>query len=179
MLTVNDTMLLLIDVQEKLFNVMHNKEALKENTQRLAQGLKVLEVPVVVSEQNPRGLGPTLPEIMALLPPVTPLEKKCFSCCQAPDIMAAIKAVGRPNILLAGIETHVCVYQTCAELLEKGYRVEIVADAVSSRNEYNKHIGLKKCLALGAAVTCVETALFELVGTAEHEQFKAISKIIR
>lgn len=179
MLTVNNTMLLLIDVQEKLLNVMHHKGILKENTLRLAQGLKVLDVPVVLSEQNPKGLGPTLPEIMELLPPVTPLEKKCFSCCQAAHIMDAVKTAGRPNILLAGIEMHVCVYQTCAELLEKGYRVEIVADAVSSRNEYNKHIGLKKCLALGAVVTCVETVLFELLGTAEHEHFKAISKIIR
>lgn len=179
MLTVNNTMLLLIDVQEKLLNVMHNQETLKENTRRLAQGLKVLATPVVVSEQNPRGLGPTLPEILELLPKVTPLEKKCFSCCQAANIMDAVKAVSRPNILLAGIEMHVCVYQTCADLLEKGYRVEIVADAVSSRNEYNKHIGLKKCLALGAVITCVETALFELLGTAEHEHFKTISKIIR
>lgn len=179
MLSINDTMLLLIDAQEKLFNAMSNKEDLQKNTQRLVEGLKVLDVPIVVTEQNPKGLGPTINEIVELLPAYNPLDKKCFSCCQAPNIMEATKAVGRPNILLAGIEMHVCVYQTCAELLEMGYRVEIVADAVSSRSEYNKHIGLKKCLGLGASVTCVETALFELLRTAEHEHFKAISKIIR
>lgn len=179
MLNVNDTMLILVDAQEKLFNAMSNKEELQKNTQRLVEGLKVLDVPMVVTEQNPKGLGPTLNEIVELLPVYNPLEKKCFSCCQADNIQQAIKAVGRPNILLAGIEMHVCVYQTAVELLEQGYKVEIVADAVSSRSEYNKHIGLKKCLGLGATITCVETALFELLRTAEHEHFKAISKIIR
>ena len=179
MLSVSDTMLLLIDAQEKLFNAMSNKEELLKNTQRLVEGLKVLDVPIVVTEQNPRGLGPTLSGIVELLPAYSPLDKKCFSCCQASNIMEAVKAVGRPNILLAGIEMHVCVYQTCAELLEMGYKVEIAADAVSSRNEYNKRIGIKKCLGLGASITCVETALFELLRTAEHEHFKAISKIIR
>lgn len=179
MLSVNDTMLILVDAQGKLFNAMSNKEDLQKNLQRLAEGLKVLDVPVVVSEQNPKGLGPTLEELTALLASYEPLEKKCFSCCQAPHIMAAVKEARRPNILLAGIEMHVCVYMTCAELLEAGYHVEIVADAVSSRSEYNKRVGLKKCMQLGAAITCVETALFELLRTAEHEHFKAISKIIR
>lgn len=179
MLAVNNTMLLLIDAQEKLFNAMSDKEDLQKNIQRLVEGLKVLGVPVVVTEQNPKGLGPTLGDITALLPVYHPLEKKCFSCCDDAAILQAVKTQGRPNILLAGIEMHVCVYQTCADLLELGYKVEIAADAVSSRSAFNKRIGLKKCLGLGASVTCVETALFELLRTAEHEHFKAISKIIR
>ena len=179
MLTVNDTMLILIDAQGKLFNAMSGREELQKNMQRLLEGLKVLDVPVVVTEQNPNGLGPTLEELTALLSQYNPLEKKCFSCCQAPHIMNAVKDARRPNILLAGIEMHVCVYMTCAELLAHGYKVEIVADAVSSRSEFNRNVGLQKCLALGASITCVETALFELLQTAEHEHFKAISKIIR
>lgn len=179
MLAINDTMLILIDAQEKLFNAMSNKEELQKHTKNLVEGLKTLNVPVIVTEQNPKGLGPTLNELIETLPAYEPLEKKCFSCCQKPEIMQAVKNTARPNVLLAGIEMHVCVYQTCVELLEQGYHVEIVADAVSSRSEFNRRIGLKKCMALGAAVTCVETALFELLRTAEHEHFKAISKIIR
>lgn len=179
MLNVNDTMLILIDAQGKLYNAMSNKEDLHKNLQRLVEGLNVLNVPIVVTEQNPNGLGPSMEELVALLPEYKPLDKKCFSCCQAPAIMEAVKNVGRPYILLAGIEMHVCVYQTCAELLEMGYKVEIVADAVSSRSEFNKNVGLQKCMQLGATITCVETALFELLRTAEHENFKAISKIIR
>lgn len=179
MLNINDTMLILIDAQGKLFNAMSGKEELQKNMQRLVEGLKVLDVPMVVTEQNPKGLGPTLEELVPLLPEYNPLEKKCFSCCQAPHIMDAVRNAKRPNILLAGIEMHVCVCLTCAELLEHGYKVEIVADAVSSRSEFNRNVGLQKCMQLGANITCVEMVLFELLRTAEHEQFKTISKIIR
>lgn len=179
MLTCTDTLLVIVDIQEKLVRAMHAREELLLRAQQLVQGARVLNLPILCTEQNPKGLGVTVPEIAGFLPAVQPIIKFSFGCFGSGDFVAALGAASRRNVLIAGIETHVCVYQTALELLAKGYHVEVVADACSSRTPENKQIGLEKMRAAGAAVTSVETALFELLKVAEGPVFKQILNIVK
>lgn len=179
MLRIADSLLLIVDIQEKLFRTMHAKEALLENARRLVRGALALKLPIVWAEQNPRGLGPTVPELAALLAGLAPISKMSFSCCDSEGVMQAIRQTGRLRVLLAGIETHICVYQTAADLKAAGFEPEVVADACSSRTPENKAIGLEKIRAAGAQVTSVETALFELLRVAEGPLFKEILNVVK
>ena len=178
MLTIEKTLLVIVDIQDKLARVMPERDALVESASRLIRGATVLGVPVLFTEQNPAGLGQTVPELRPLLGG-EPIVKRAFSCCGEPAFVNAVRASGRRQVLLAGIETHVCVYQTARDLLADGYEVEIVADAVASRAAANRAIGLEKARAAGAGVTSVETALFELLGVAEGPRFKEILQIVK
>ena len=175
----HNTLLHVIDAQERLFNVMHNKEFVKDNMVRMVKGLQALDVPIVWMEQYPQGLGQTVQEVRDLLPPETRHEKMCFSSCQQPDFLMELNQRGRKNILVMGIEAHICVYQTVKDLLDNGFAVEVIADAVSSRTEKNVDIALRKMESLGARLTSVEMALFELLGQAGTDEFKQISRIIK
>jgi nicotinamidase-related amidase len=124
-------------------------------------------------------LGPTVPEVAELLPDVQAIPKYSFSCYKNNEIRQALEAVGRKYVLVAGIETHVCVYQTVRDLRKAQYEVQLVADAVSSRLIENKQIGLEKCKSTGAEITSVETALFELLEVAEGDRFKKILDVIK
>jgi nicotinamidase-related amidase len=179
MLTVTDSVLLVVDVQEKLFRTIYQKEQLADNLQRLIKGIQVLEVPILVTEQYPQGLGPTIPEIAQLLAGVKPYPKVNFSCCGDDDFLRAFKQLRRKQVLIAGIESHVCVYQTAADLIAAGYEVHVIGDTVSARTEQNKDIGIKMMIQLGAKLTSTEAALFELLKVAKGEKFKAISQIVR
>jgi len=179
MLSCADTVLLVVDIQEKLVRAMNAREELVLRAQQLVQGARVLNVPVLCTEQNPKGLGPTVPEIAAHMPGARPISKFSFGCCASEDFMRALQAAARRNVLIAGIETHVCVYQTAVELIAKGYRVEVVADACSSRTLQNKQTGLDKMRDAGAAMTSVETALFELLKVADGPLFKQILSIVK
>jgi nicotinamidase-related amidase len=179
MLTCADTLLVVVDIQEKLVRAMHAREELLIRAQQLVRGTRALNIPTLCTEQNPKGLGATVTEIAAHMPGVQPISKLSFDCCASEDFLHALPAGARRNVLLAGIETHVCVYQTARNLLDRGYHVEVVADACSSRTPENKQIGLAKMRAAGAAVTSVETALFELLQVAEGPLFKDILKIVK
>ncbi|HSW57299.1 MAG TPA: hydrolase [Dehalococcoidales bacterium] len=179
MLKVDSTVLVVIDIQGKLLNVMHEKEALLENAQKLIKGIRLLGVPVIVTEQNPRGLGPTQPELAQLLPDVPPLPKFCFSCSQDQGFADTLKKLDRRQVLICGIEAHICVYQTALELLGERYKVQIVADVVSSRTARNRDIALSRLQEEGARLTSVEMVLFELLRTSENPNFKEISRIIK
>ncbi|VTR67410.1 Isochorismatase hydrolase [Desulfosarcina cetonica] len=179
MLQPTTTVLLLIDIQGKLAQLMHAKARLFDNLQKLVRGIRVLDIPVLWVEQNPAGLGPTIDEVATLLPDLEPIPKMSFSACGNENFVAALKDAARHQVLVAGIETHICVYQTAVDLIEMGYEAHVVADAVSSRTPENKNIGLEKMKAAGALPTSVETALFELLGVAQGEAFKAISKIVK
>lgn len=179
MLKTDESAFVLIDVQGKLANLMYKKERLFQNLQILTAGVRELGLPIIWAEQYPEGLGPTIPELREILSDDSPLPKKTFSVCGNPDLMQKIEHSGRREIIVAGIETHVCVYQTVADLIEKGFSVTIVADAISSRTKNNKRIGLRKMLELGARISSVEMLLFELMQTAEHEKFKVISKLVK
>ncbi len=179
MLTIEDAVVVLVDFQEKLFQVIHDKEALLQNAVKLVKGAKILGVPILWTEQNPDGLGPTIPEIKELLADLSPIPKLSFSCFGEERFQEAFDTIDRDEVLLAGIEAHVCVYQTARDLLEEGVEVHIVADAVSSRTPENKAVGLQRSEAYGATITSVETALFELLEVAEGEHFKELLKLLK
>lgn len=179
MLRKDNAVLVLIDVQEKLMRVMHERDELVSNLQKLIQGIRALDVPIIWLEQNPGGLGPTVAEVRQHLSGLQPIAKLSFSCCGTQAFQAALKSTGRTQAILCGIESHVCVYQTTMGLLAQGYEVEVVADAVSSRSPVNKDIALAKVRAAGAGVGCTEMALFELLQVAEGPAFKAILKIVK
>jgi nicotinamidase-related amidase len=180
MLNVKDTALIVIDVQGKLAQLMHQKECLFANVKRMIKGAQVLDIPLLWTEQVPDKLGPTTPDIAELLADSTqPISKASFSCCGHAPFMEAFKSLGRHQVLLTGIEAHVCVYQTALDLLDMGYDVQVVTDAVSSRIAENKQIGIDRMKEAGATLTSTEMALFELLRVAEGEQFKAITKIVK
>jgi nicotinamidase-related amidase len=179
MLIINNTVLVIIDIQEKLFRFIHQRENLIDNVQKLLRGILVLNVPVILTEQYPQGLGSTLPEIKQLISEIEPMPKLSFSCCGDENFVRKLEATGRRQVLISGIETHVCVYQTVADLIKAGYEVHVVTDTVSSRTQENKKTGLNLMSSMGAALTSTETVLFELLKIASGENFKAISRIIR
>jgi nicotinamidase-related amidase len=178
-LTSENTVLVLIDFQERLFPVMHAKEKLLQNVVKLIKGAKVLEIPVIVTEQYPKGLGPTIPEIKELLPDMKPIEKVCFGCCDNEAFNKSLEALKRKQVLIAGIEAHICVYQTAMALARKGYEVQVVSDCISSREPENKTVALTRMGAAGISPTSTEMALFELLKAAGGDKFKQISNIVK
>ena len=179
MLAVDKCALVVIDIQGKLAQLMHRKESLFENAQKLIKGVQILGIPVIVTEQYPKGLGPTIPEIAALFPNFRPLPKVAFSCCGDEGFQRELPAVNRRQIIICGIEAHVCVYQTTVDLLASGYEVEVVADVVSSRTAENRELALQRMRDEGARITSVEMVLFELMKVAEGPKFKEVSKIVK
>ncbi|MEN8614958.1 hydrolase [Dehalogenimonas sp. THU2] len=179
MLKIDETLLLIIDVQEKLFRVIPEKETLSGNLQKLIRGCGLLSVPAIITEQNPAGLGPTIAEVTTLLPDSTKLSKFCFNCCAEVTFMEELAATGRHQVLVCGIESHICVYQTTLDLLAHGYEVHLVTDCVASRAMDNKKLAVKRLQCEGAKLTGVEMAIFELLRTAKAEQFRAVSTLIK
>jgi len=179
MLDVKNCCLVIVDVQGKLAELMHEKEILFSNVRILIKAAKILEIPILWCQQCPQSLGPTIPQIAELLAGCEPIDKAAFSCAADDNFKAALNALTRRRIILAGIETHVCIYQTAADLLAEGYGVDIVADAVSSRTLPNKQIALRRLSAQGANITSTEMTLFQLLKTANHPKFKQIAKLIK
>ena len=179
MLKIENTVLLVVDVQGKLASLMYDKQALFENTKKCIKGAKVLEIPILWVEQNPDGLGETIPEIANLLVGRAPIVKMSFSSYGNKDFKEALKDLNRNQILIVGIETHVCVYQTAVDLVNADFEVSVVADAVASRKQMDKQIGIQKMKDEGVKVTSTEMALFELQGVAEGSRFKQILKIVK
>jgi nicotinamidase-related amidase len=174
-----ETLLIVIDVQERLLPVMAEQAELLENLLKLIQGIQVLRIPILVTEQYPKGLGPTIRELRELITPFTAIEKRSFSCCGIDSFQQALERSGRRQLLVCGIEAHVCVYQTSLDLLVEEYSVHVLTDGVSSRRLSNKTLALEKLAHLGAQLTSVEMALFELLQNAEGDAFKRISAIVK
>jgi len=180
MLDPRQAVLLVVDVQGKLAQLMHEKEALFDALVRLVKGARVLRIPILWLEQNPKGLGPTIPEIAGAMPEgLSPIPKMSFSCCGEPRFLEALLATGRRQVLLCGIEAHICVYQTAMDLKERGCEVHVVADAVSSRKPFSRDVALMKLGRGGIQLTTVEMALFEMLGVAEGPEFKEIVRIVK
>lgn len=180
-LDAKTTQLLVIDVQERLAPAMNAEHygAMTANLGRLGAAMKILEVPVVVSEQYPKGLGSTVPPVASAFEGITPIAKTTFSCVQNDDLRVALADTGRKRVVVAGMETHICVFQTVRDLASAGYDVHVLADGVASRTAENRAIGLNLCERAGAVVTCTETVLFDLLGAAGSDEFKAISKLVK
>lgn len=179
MVTVEDTALVVVDVQGKLADIVHEAQSVVRQIENLIKGAQILNVPIIWMEQYPEGLGPTTDRLKRLLKNETYVSKRTFSACREDDFMQEIDKLGRKSFLVTGIEAHVCVYQTVRDLLKKSYDVEIVLDAVSSRTEANRKLGIEKMRSLGASITSTEMALFELMETSKHPKFKEVISLIK
>jgi nicotinamidase-related amidase len=173
------TVLAVIDVQEAFRPAVLDFDEVARNTAVLVQGARRLDVPVLVTEQYPKGLGSTVPEVAEHLGGIAPLQKMCFSAIDADGFHARLSETERDQVLLCGIESHVCVNQTAEDLLADGFEVHVATDAVSSRTERNRDLGLHKMEQAGAHLTSVETALFELLRAAGTPEFKDVQRLVR
>ncbi len=179
MLSKDDAVLVVIDVQGRLATLMHDRETFFTNVVRMIKGARALGVPILWTEQLPDKLGETLPQIKEQLDGVELLVKKTFSCCGDGGFPARLKATGRRQVLVVGMETHVCVYQTAMDLLRDGYQVHLVTDAVSSRIPSNRELGIQVIKEAGARLTSVEMALFEMLVVAQGDEFKQVIQIVK
>ena len=169
--------LIVVDIQGNLAQVMNDKEFLFENVTKMIRGVQAFGIPILVTEQV--NLGPTIPALTQFLGGVKPIVKESFSCCGDAGFMKELTAMNRMQILMTGIEAHVCVYQTAMELLDRGFEIHLVADAVSSRTPRNREIGIQKLRDNGAILTGTEMALFELLKTAADPKAKDLFRIIK
>jgi nicotinamidase-related amidase len=179
MLEINDCSLVVVDIQGKLAQIMYEKECLFKNVEILIKAASLLNIPILWCQQVPESLGPTIPEIAALLKDIEPINKSSFSCCGDLQFNNKLNELNVNQVLLCGIETHVCIYQTAVDLVRKGFYVNVISDAVSSRTHDNKTVALERIVADGAKVSSVEIALFELLKTAKHPSFKEIARLIK
>ena len=179
MLNPEKSCLVLIDVQEKLAAVMDESARMVANCAILLQAARTLEVPVLWCQQAPQSLGPTVEPLRAHLEGISPINKRSFSCCGQPEFAAALERGRFETAILCGIESHVCVFQTAMDVMQRGLYVHVIADAVTSRTPENKQIGLTRMAAAGAVVSSTEMLLFELLRTAEHEHFRTLSRLVK
>lgn len=177
-----NTVLVVIDVQEKLMPVIDRGKDLLRNVERLVRGAHLLGVPVLLTEQYVKGLGPTVGSIRHAFDETSgyrPIEKACFSAHGSEPFAAQLAALERPQVVVAGVEAHVCVYQTIKDLLAAKLDVTVVADAVSSRTAENKEIALRRFVSDGVKLSSTEMLLFELLGVSGTDEFRAISRLIK
>jgi nicotinamidase-related amidase len=176
-MNAGDTGLLVIDVQEKLIPKIHGAEAVVRNVAFLIDAARLLDMPVQATEQYPKGLGATIPELAQRLPERP--DKVAFSSCGVPSIVETFHRAARTKVVVAGIETHVCVLHTALDLLAGGFQAYVPVDAVSSRYVVDHDTALRRLEKAGAVLTTAETCVFEWVGGAGHPQFKAISRLVQ
>ncbi len=179
-LNTDTSVFLFIDIQEKLIKAQLEPEKIIKNTSILAKTANILEVPVIISEQYPKGLGSTLPSIMDNLPTHREyFEKSTFSCAQNEKFKEILKKTNKKQIIICGMETHICVHQTVTDLIDSGYEVHIVKDAISSRKQAEYDLGIERMCLCGAIPTSTEMVLFELLKASTHEKFRDIQALIK
>jgi nicotinamidase-related amidase len=170
---------LIIDVQERLLPVMADKEILVANCRKLVEGLQILGIPLVFTQQYSKGLGQTISEISSLQLPFSYIEKNTFSCLDEPVFANHLESSGKSIVLIGGIESHVCVLQTAIDLQENGYHPVVISDCIGSRDVTEKTIALERFSLEGIRVSTVESILFELTRSANTIEFKSISKLVK
>jgi nicotinamidase-related amidase len=175
------TTLVIVDVQERLFAAMDadHREEVVRNLKVLAAAARRLGLPIVLTEQYPKGLGHTLPELKEAVGPAEAIEKVAFSCCEAEGFTARLEGLRTRQVILAGIEAHVCVLVTALDLLGAGYAVHVAADAVTSRSQGNWRLGVEQLRQAGAFITTTESVLFQLLGKADTEEFRALARLLK
>ncbi|MCF4173655.1 hydrolase [Vibrio sp. McD22-P3] len=179
MLEQDNTQLMIIDVQGKLAQIMHDKEHLFANLNTLTKAAQLMELPIVWVEQIPDKLGHTIDEVRQELPHLSPIAKDVFSAWGEIAVQETLQRNNRKQILLVGIEAHICVHQTACDLMDQGYEVHLVVDAISSRAPENKELAIQRLSKQGAVLTSTEMALFELQKIAQGDQFKQLLKLIK
>ena len=179
-LDADKAVLVVIDVQERLVPAMPEAVylRLRNTVAMLVEVAGLLGVPVVTTEQYPKGIGHTVPELAAACNE-TVIEKVSFGCCGEPNFLKALKNTGRTQVMITGMEAHVCVYQTVLGLLEDGYYVHLIRDAVCSRNKTDYLAGVANAGQAGAVVTTAETVMFQMLQESTHEQFRAVSRLVK
>ncbi len=170
---------LIIDVQEKLTPHIFKHELISSNTVLLIRGLRVLDIPLILTQQYTRGLGETITSISEAIGNIMPVEKISFSCCDEPVFIEKLGQLGRKNIIIAGIEAHVCILQTVLDLMDKDYLPVVVEDCISSRKKRDIKTAVERMRQEGALITTYESILFELTRFAGTDVFKQISRIIK
>ena len=181
-ITKENTAALFVDLQERLIPAMDGGEEVVRRSVILLEGLKAMGIPMLFLRQYPKGLGDIVPELRAAMEDATPFDKLAYSAMGDEAIaaeFAKLKTQGIQNILVCGVESHVCVLQSCIDLVAAGFQPLLVADCVTSRNAYDKKIALKRAIQENILLTTVESALFELCVIAGTDEFKAISKLVR
>jgi nicotinamidase-related amidase len=178
MIAPGSSQLLIVDVQERLASAMASSQTLIRNCAILLTAARTLDVPVTISEQYPEGLGPTVPQLAGLTGS-RPIPKLEFSCFQNPDVHAELSRRPDHEMIIAGIEAHVCVLQTALDALDSGRTVFVVADAVDARREENKERALRRAELAGCVIVSTEMVVFEWLRTAAAPEFRSISKLIR
>ncbi len=174
-----DTLAVIVDIQERLLPHIFNWEQTLQNCLKLIDGLQVLSVPVLTTQQYTKGLGPTDASITNKIAEFSYIEKNTFSCYEEPVFKEKLLNLGKKNIVLCGIESHVCVLQTCLDLLDEGYLPVIVEDCISSRKLSDKVTAVERMRQEGARISTLESILFELTRCAGTETFKQISKLVK
>ena len=179
-LNIEDSIVMIIDVQEKLLNAVFNKASLEKKATTLANTAKILGIPVIVTEQYPKGLGATVETLKEVLPENTQyFEKTAFSALENNDVLEALKNSGKKQVVIFGIETHICVSQTTNALIQEGFEVSVIRDACGSRSELEYSAGLGRMKDNGAHVLTTEIALFEWLKGAKHPNFKEVQTLIK
>lgn len=174
------TAAIVVDIQSRLFPSIYENERLEQNCLKLINGLKIFNVPLIITEQYIKGLGETIPSIVeALKEDYNPIEKMAFSCCQSKDVMKFLTDFNKTEVILFGIESHVCVLQTALDLLELGGTPVIVEDCVSSRNPNDKKVAIERMRQHGAIITTLESLLFEICQESGTEEFKQLLKVVK
>jgi len=180
MLNIEDSALVIIDIQEKLVSASKYGLETATNMTKIAKTANILQIPTVVTEQYPKGLGQTVAELNDALPEKTyKVEKASFSAMLESEFAGKIRTLGKKQIVIGGIETHICVLQTAADLIKEGFEVYIVKDCCASRNKKEYKAGLELMMQYGAKLTCTEIVLFEWLKTSKHPNFKAIQALIK
>lgn len=177
----DNSVLVIIDIQQRLLAAMSppSAESIVANTSILVQASQLMNVPCMVTEQYPKGLGTTVSQLSTHLPAtLQAIEKTCFSCTDSAEFMSSLRASHRRQVILTGMEAHICVLQTALALQAQGFQVFIVEDAVCSRTQQNKDNALQRLRQAGVIITNTESVLFEWLGDAKHPDFKALSKLI-
>ncbi|NIV72833.1 isochorismatase family protein [Candidatus Saccharibacteria bacterium] len=175
----DDSVAVVVDVQERMFPHIRDKERIAQNMVKMIKGLQILEVPILVTQQYTKGLGETIPEIAEALGDFTPLEKLAFSCIGDSDFTERLIDLKKNRVILMGVEAHVCILQTALDLLTKAFRPIVVEDCVSSRKLNDMQIAVERMRNEGTIITTCESILLELCVVAGTDQFKAISRLIK
>lgn len=179
LLDSENSLLLVIDIQDRLVAAL-DKDIIVTRVGKLLDAANILNIPSIISEQYPNGLGHTVEQISGKIKDGTPIIEKCsFSLLQEQGVLEKIKSYGKKQIIICGIETHICVHQTAAELLDAGFEVVVAKDACASRSKYEFKQGIDAMSANGAKISCVEIILFEWLRTAKHPKFKEIQALIK
>jgi nicotinamidase-related amidase len=178
-LTKENTAFVIVDVQEKLMPYVKNKDEIISNIQMLIKFAHIMDIPIILTEHYPKGLGFTVPEIKEVLEEYKPKEKVIFSCYGSEGFKEKLKELGVKRFMIAGIESHICVQQTTLDAMNSGYQVHVISDAVSSRTQRNLEIGLQKMRQFGAVISSTEMAMYEIMERADTKEFKEVLKLVK